>query len=82
MIEYTFPHTAFFRLWNTKTKQFYITRKGKTYFSSIGHIKSSLKQRYGSYNFSGYSFNNFNFSEWKIIEYSGQVSKVADLEEF
>jgi hypothetical protein len=38
-----------YRLFDRKTEQFYETKKGKSIFTSVGHIKSSLLQRYGYY---------------------------------
>lgn len=81
--EYAFPDETFYRLFDRETKQFYSTNEGKTFFSSLGHIKSSLKQRYGKYSFAGYKLpSDFNHNKYLIVTYSATSHTVEVLNDW
>lgn len=68
---FNLPKEKFYRAFDTETNSFYTTSKGKTFFSSVGHIKSSIRQRYGTYKFSyTYLPDDFIQNRFKLIEYT------------
>ena len=78
--EYAFPDETFYRLFDRETKTFYTTKEGKTFFTSLGHIKSSLKQRYGKYSFAGYKLpEDFNYNKYLVVRYTSTLHSVEVL---